>query len=166
MCEKRYICRDCKKTYKTLTWFNKHIIKKNHNPAPLDMFDLETIENLLMDKLENRFKKLELDTNFMKTQINNSVNVANTQIIYQNIPIERIKPQEPKITETNIYHQLFANCVKDLKEVLKQGMGYLKPQENYEPETTEEMAIKKLKEINAKNKRKELDISQLRLVRK
>lgn len=104
----RYICKTCGKTYKTLTWFNKHVEKFQHKLDPVE---------LLNDHSEIDFLKCEI--NFLKRQFRElkaSGSILNID------PIERIKQEEEqKIIDPALqkYRQAFKECIQELKDVLK-----------------------------------------------
>lgn len=132
MSEKRYVCRDCHKTYKTLTWYNKHIQKYNHNPRPIDLFDVHTIEQKFSKKIVEIIQKLSkytLKLSVLEKKVEN-LKVAKVQVIYHDDPIERIKrEEEAKIQDPLLreYRNVFVECIHELKEVLKEGKALLHP---------------------------------------
>lgn len=153
-----YACGKCGKIYKNNgKCIRKHQIEKCHAMIlrPKELIEKQDID---LTTIMNRIEYIE----FM-------IKRGNFKTRYQDDPIERIKAIEaekihdPLLTQ---YRQVFNECIKDLQEILKKGMVYLKKPQPYESEITEEMAIKKLEEINAKNKKRQLDASQLTLMRK
>lgn len=104
----RYICKTCGKTYKTLTWFNKHVEKFQHKLDPVE---------LLNDHSEIDFLKCEI--NFLKRQFRE---LKASGSISKLDPIERIKQEEEqKIIDPALrkYRQAFKECIQELKDVLK-----------------------------------------------
>lgn len=153
-----YACGKCGKIYKNNgKCIRKHQIEKCHVMIlrPKELIEKQDID---FATLLNRIKHIE----FM-------IKKGSFKTKYYDDPIERIKIEEvEKIYNPTLmkYRQVFNECIKDLQEILKKGMVYLKKPQPYESEITEEMAIKKLQEINAKNKKRQLDASQLTLMRK
>jgi len=100
----RYICKTCGKTYKTLTWFNKHVEKFQHKLDPVE---------LLNDHSEIDFLKCEI--NFLKRQFRElkaSGSILNID------PIERIK-QDDHRPERNQFKVEFTVVIQELKVIFK-----------------------------------------------
>lgn len=105
-----YACKKCGKIYKNNgKWLKKHMIEKCH---VMHLKPIELIERHPIDLYEvlNRISKLE----FM---------IKKGKIVkYSDDPIERIKQDEAaKLTDPLLiqYRGAFAECITELKEVLK-----------------------------------------------
>jgi len=113
------------------------------------------------DEVLDRIRKLELTYSYLKARTEN-ITIGKVHV---DDAIERIKREESqKITDPTLqqYRNVFHECIKDLKDALKQGAGYLKEGKEYEPEITKEISIAELK---AKHKKTYIDVQKLKIVR-
>lgn len=105
MSELRYVCKTCGKTYKILTWFNKHVEKFQHDLDPVELLDNHTDINFL--KCEIAFLKRQ----FRELKANGTISRID--------PIERIQQnkhrpeQEPFTLEFNV-------VINELKMIFKE----------------------------------------------
>lgn len=141
-----YACGKCGKIYKNNgKCIRKHQIEKCHVMVlrPKELIEKQDID---FATLLNRIKHIE----FM-------IKKGSFKTKYYDDPIERIKSEEAeKIHDPALkqYRLAFAECIKDLKGVLKQGRSYLQSPQPYEPEVIEVIELWELKEKNELEVRK------------
>lgn len=146
-------CPNCGRVYKNNgKWILKHMIEVCHAKSlkPIELVEKQDVE---LHDILNRINGLESMIKNIKIAPN-----------YHDNPIERIKEEEAqKITDPLIaqYRTEFGQCIKDLQEMIRKGVQLNAPKE-YEPEVTEEMAYRKLQEINKKNLEKQLQLQLMR----
>jgi len=132
----------------------------NTPPAP----EKVSVDNNDIQDLSDRMRKIELDNAYLKARDKNrTATFINADPHDTNL--ERIKREEAaKITDPILqqYKNVFNECVKDLKEALKQGSDYLKERKEYEPEITREPSLAELKN---KHKSLYIDVQDLKIVR-
>ena len=103
MFELRYVCRNCGKTYKILTWFNKHVEKYQHDLEPIELLD---------NNQDIQFLKCEIS--FLKKQFRE---LKSRGIGYHTDPIERIKNEHRP--ERDQFKIQFNVIIKELKMIFK-----------------------------------------------
>lgn len=104
MSELRYVCKTCGKTYKILTWFNKHVEKFQHDLDPIELLD---------NNQEIQFLKCEI--NFLKRQFR-ELKVCGS--IFKIDPIERVK-QDRHRPEREQFKVQFNVVVQELKMIFR-----------------------------------------------
>jgi len=118
----RYMCKTCGKTYKILTWFNKHVEKFQHDLDPGELLDNNSEIQFL--KCEIAFLKRQ----FKELKANGSISNLD--------PIERIK-QDDHRPERSQFKVQFNFVINELKMIFKEEIfDYHEILRPVEPRTT------------------------------